>query len=1743
MIRVRRVGAMRVQEGVTRLLAFALLLGAGPQDELPAVLDRLQAPRDELRDVRASWTFRQSGEFRKGEPDGLRPRSSGTLLLRGSDEAAWTARPERGNFVRMSSVTGLRGVLRPDALVVHGPWSMRPPGHATERHPHHGAEWFTGNPAKDSPALFPMLALQPEDFPAFAFLDLAPRRFLSMLPGLFVLGRFKEGEKDYLVLKAQPGARTSLRDEDQRAWGRTWTEVKLWIDPAAGRLARVALRSDCDASGPTEHEWICDYGRRDGDGVAVEMSIRHVVAGRPRLGSTWRFDLVDLKINGGVAAEETALAVPAGRIPRDWVLQPEAVYEARLAADPKDASAWLNLGSLRLQRYEGDFAEPFRKAIGLRPDAVEGYAGLLFALGPKEADPVPFLQEALRAGVRSPAVPLALAYRTRERAHFDLALKLGGEDAEVLVDAARWAGRDPADKRALYVRALRAEGAEESHAYGEWKALQPPPEELLAMYRLLEPRAESCVRNRARLADLALSLDRRDEAMRHAAAAVETLGRDIRPDDDYAVGRILQAFLDARDFDAAGRLHATVAGWTDEKWRSRADSIECRIHVLRDSTEELLRFHDERVPSVPPKSLAFAVREQKRADAVIEALLATPAEHPKRAARGAFLEILADENLRGARQKDVAIRAGEMRRGAAGRPEELLQLARTLVHEQRWKEARAKAGELLARAETSQHRFDAERVIAEAFLGEGDLAAAVAAAGRALDEKGASYREYGWLLRGRALLAHGEPAKAAEAYAAGFDDPESKFPFVLFRQIPPQVSHWKPLRERAEAGPHGAGMLAVLALARSAAGDAAGAAEAIERAAALRPGDAVFVRERLRLRAAALKVREAMADRALLPDGTDVRKVNEELVDAAERLNDAAVMKDLARTLAAEYWTPRRADTRSLSEILQAIREEAFFGEIEELLLSKTDKDYGPILATQLLVWAWSPMGWHEKAIARCKGVLADPARAKHHDMMRSWIGSLEDLRARHADPLEEIVRRAEAAGDPDPVRALERAVAGLRGRDEGRLADRICRAALRQGKGEAIHAQVLALRSGDPAEQARLLEALVERDPKAAEWRIRLALVHLGSGNADAAVKSLVEAARTVPGSHPSWGSLEEKLGGLTPAQAKALGPVLEEKGAYRAAWEISRAYLDTREDRLRFAERWRAAAKGGDLAAALFAQAVALMELERPDEALDALSEIERRQLAHSPLLREAERRRVLLEAEERKRLNGIAQRGDGKELARAIHRVVRRPGSGPGAVDRSLYLLAARGGKLLEFVMAWEEATAAEPPSAGASLFLARIHEMAGQWSEVRRVLEEGRKALPGETAFELPLAEARMRLEDFRGAAEILEAALAREADPDSAVGLRMTLARCYGLARRPADALAQIRALDRKGLRGTLAGLAAEAKLPEEAARLFRAALEEEPAGAGSHRLGLARALRDSGKLREAEAEYRRTIREHSRLAASAAPELFEILPEEGRPSAIASAMIEALRATEDGRARRSLLYSLALTVPEKDRGKVLEAWDARSGGNVAERAAGAALLISWGGTPARALERLRALDAEAPGSVWVYLEFERVLRHSEDPAEQARVQERLADLDPKGEAGGIPAAARRAAALRHHVDLKRHDDVLRLGLRVLGDPERREHDARAAREALATATARLDEKGWLKLKSLALPAPVPELAARAKAIVLRLSDDEFERRRAARRELHAMGVPALPFLLPLVDSDDLDLRGQARGAVEDILTR
>jgi hypothetical protein len=222
---------------------------------------------------------------------------------------------------------------------------------------------------------------------------------------------------------------------------------------------------------------------------------------------------------------------------------------------------------------------------------------------------------------------------------------------------------------------------------------------------------------------------------------------------------------------------------------------------------------------------------------------------------------------------------------------------------------------------------------------------------------------------------------------------------------------------------------------------------------------------------------------------------------------------------------------------------------------------------------------------------------------------------------------------------------------------------------------------------------------------------------------------------------------------------------------------------------------------------------------------------------------------------------------------------------------------------------------------------------------------------------------------------------------------------------------------------------------------------------------------------------------------------------------------------------------------------VLEAWDEAAGKDVRRRVATVTLILTWGGTADAALERLRAIEAGASDSVWVYLEYERLLRSSAQPEETARVQERLAELDPKGEAGGVAAVSRRIVALQIHAQQQKFDDILRVGLRILFDPAKTDAQAQEARRSLAVATAQLDEKGWRRLKTLSLPAPDPKAAERAKALVAQLSDDEFEKRTAARRELQKLGVPALSLLLPLVDSEDLDLRTHARGAIEDILTR
>jgi tetratricopeptide (TPR) repeat protein len=1699
------------------ILALPLVLGAAPQDELKTVLERL---REAPRELRAEWRFLQDG--------GPAPRlkSSGRLSLRAPGDVAWTASADRGVLGRAASATGIRGRLRGDALVVHAPWSLEPVGGRAERHPHHGAEWFVGDLS-----MLPVLALWPEDFPAFALFDLAPRRFLGALPGLFVLGRLKEGAKEFLVLKAQPPARGAggMRDEDLRGWGRSWTEIKVWIDPADFRLARVAVRSDCDAAGPTEDEWICEYSKRDAEGVPVEMSIRHVVPSRPHLGSAWRCEL-----RAVAGAEEPELRVPEGRIARDWFLRPESIYDARLKADPKDASAWMGLGSLRLQRHEGDAAAAFRRVIALRPDAVEGYVGLLFALERQEAKQLPLLEEAVRSGVKSAQVHAELARRHAALGnadvagrHFAEALKLAGDVAPLLVEASRLG-----DAERLLLRALRSEERAETFAYGAWLALRPSAEARLELYRHYEKVGAESARLRARMLDLASGLDQPDEAARHAGEVVGLLKKDLRPDDDYAVDRTLRFFVEKQDFDSAWRLQEAVAAWPDDKWKGKAGSIECRLHVRQDSTADLLRYFDGRFPSklgnsfsfspVRISSLTHAIKEEKKVEAVMDALLATPGDHPQRVWRADLLELLVNENTSGSRQREMAIKARELKRGDAGRPEELIQLARTLTHEKKWKEAREKAGLAVARAATPQQRLDAERVIAEAFLGEGDPAKAVEACDRALREDAKAYREYVHLLKAKAVP---DAAAAARAYVAAFDDPATRA-WTLFIEVRRQGSRWPEIREAVEKGAATAGALSVLALAREATGDADGAADAIEKAAELRKGDLAFVRQRLRLRAAALRIREALADRALL-DETDFKAVNQELLAACERRNDAPVLKDFARTLAAEYWSPKRCDSETLSQALQAIREEAFFDEIGPFLLSKSDKDYAPILVTQLFVWAWSPMGWHDKALARCRAVLADPGAAKNHEMMRSWIGSLEGLKREYVDPVEDVARRAKESGERDPIRALETVLAADRRSDRLRLLDRIWRAAVREGKPQAIHFQLGALRSANPAEQAKLLEEVVERFPDAAEWRIRLALLQFAAGKAELGMKTLQGALGTLPADHPAWGSLEGRLQGLPAAR---LAAVFEEKGVYRLAFELARSS----EERLRLAEKWLGAAREPeDRVRAALAAAAVLAGLDRISDALDALAEAKEDPKVAPDLLTELRRRKSGLDERERKRIEELAQ-GDPRTLARACHRMMRRKGAGPHEADLCLYA-AARSGPRLDLIAAWEAVTELEPPTAGGAIFIARLHEQAGQLLDARRELEAGLRRFPEAVGLTLTLARIRMKLEDFRGAAELYEASIARDPQVGKSFDVQYSLVLCLAYAGRKADAAGRLRSMEGKGAYGPLGALASRARLPDEAARLYRRALEEE---GETWRFPLARALRDAGRDLEAEKEFQAVLASPSGRAQAAAGELLGLYSKRKAFDESARLLAECLKEDKEA-SRRQRLASLAVEVPEADRAKVLEAWDRAAGDDVPRGVAGVTLARTWGGTAEQALARLKNLERRAPDSLWVWLEYDRLLASVPDPALRGRVCERLADLDPKGEAGGVAAAGRRAAAIRHYAEARLLDDLLRVGLSLLADPARSEAQAKAAREAMGLVVASLDEEGWQRLKKL----PFPAAPAAAKALVEQLSDDEFEKRRQARRALHALGVPALAALVPLVDTADPDLRTHARGAIEDILTQ
>jgi hypothetical protein len=147
---------------------------------------------------------------------------------------------------------------------------------------------------------------------------------------------------------------------------------------------------------------------------------------------------------------------------------------------------------------------------------------------------------------------------------------------------------------------------------------------------------------------------------------------------------------------------------------------------------------------------------------------------------------------------------------------------------------------------------------------------------------------------------------------------------------------------------------------------------------------------------------------------------------------------------------------------------------------------------------------------------------------------------------------------------------------------------------------------------------------------------------------------------------------------------------------------------------------------------------------------------------------------------------------------------------------------------------------------------------------------------------------------------------------------------------------------------------------------------------------------------------------------------------------------------------------------------------------------------------------------------------------------------RLAELDPEKRTGPRPyASAQRAIRQLAQVDAA---EAIRLGVFILSESGLEDATLQETRAAMKPACESAGAAFWDEVRKLKLAAAGGKTGESVRAQLSKLSDEEFEVRSAAARELRKIGLPAIPALLEHIDSPDVEIRSKAREIIRAILS-
>ncbi|HVE41685.1 MAG TPA: HEAT repeat domain-containing protein [Planctomycetota bacterium] len=507
---------------------------------------------------------------------------------------------------------------------------------------------------------------------------------------------------------------------------------------------------------------------------------------------------------------------------------------------------------------------------------------------------------------------------------------------------------------------------------------------------------------------------------------------------------------------------------------------------------------------------------------------------------------------------------------------------------------------------------------------------------------------------------------------------------------------------------------------------------------------------------------------------------------------------------------------------------------------------------------------------------------------------------------------------------------------------------------------------------------------------------------------------------------------------------------------------------------------------------------------------------------------------------RLEDLARDGKLDAFSRAVLRELRGRRVDAASLELCWKLAALRRweGGLPDFVAAWDKAAAAETPAPAQALFRARLEALASKPAASREQLEAAAKKFPGEPAILWFVARARAEAAEHRGTAAALEEMASLSGYPYDGDEFHRMLALSYAETERRTAALEHLRAVreDRADALD-LATLATKCRLPEEAARYFRLAAASDP-GRLSIRMGLIRSLQAAGAEEEARVERRSLFTVDGELSVSRVEDYFFLLPPEGRVDEIHRTLVQTLPVAQTPEASK-VFDAVAAKVPGDERSRVSDAWEA-SAREPRDWLMLARVKRNWVAGFQPALDSIEKGETKFPQDVGLVREKLDLMERLYRPKGVSAAFLRLAELDPEKRTGPRPyPSAQRAIRQLAQVDAA---EAIRLGVFILSEPGLEEATLLETRAAMKPACEASGAAFWEEVRKLKLPSAGAKTGEAIRAQVSKLSDDEFEVRSAAARELKKIGLPAIPALLEHIDSSDVEVRSKAREIIRGILS-